>query len=313
MMVAVSQTYAGLSPAWRELEKILLEHRYRHGGHPVLRWMAGNVETETDGAGNQKPSKARSKERIDGMVSLTMAESRWMTYSGVESRADGGPAMRYARQTAIGLAILIGTSIIVAAELSIEVPPAMTTLYQRVADRFPDGPISDRRPLRSAFDTVDFNGVTTYPLMMPQQTLGFKQEEIAPTYGSLVRSAYKTNPVVFACMERAAQRLQPGAGSQWQQVRGGTPRQVLRDCRPHHPREAMGRTRRPPTSSRASSAMPTWPVTASPCGAVRCTRCVPIGSPSSRRPRGIPTRGLAAIDAEVIGYAYWPGGKGVRR
>ena len=83
-MVAVNQTHAGLSPAWREFEKIVLEHRYRHGGNPMLRWMAANVETEMDGAGNQKPSKARSKERIDGMVALTMAESRWMTHSGVE-------------------------------------------------------------------------------------------------------------------------------------------------------------------------------------------------------------------------------------
>jgi phage terminase large subunit-like protein len=78
--VAVSQTAAGLAPAWRETEKILLEHRFRHGAHPVLRWMAGNVEAETDAAGNQRPSKARSTERIDGMVALTMAESRWMTH-----------------------------------------------------------------------------------------------------------------------------------------------------------------------------------------------------------------------------------------
>lgn len=79
--IAVPQTYAGLSPAWRELEKLILERRLIHGGHPVLRWMAGNVEAETDGAGNQKPSKARSSERIDGMVALTMAEARWMTHT----------------------------------------------------------------------------------------------------------------------------------------------------------------------------------------------------------------------------------------
>jgi phage terminase large subunit-like protein len=74
--VAIPQTHSGLGPPWRELEKVILEHRLRHGGHPVLRWMAGNVETETDAAGNQKPSKARSSERIDGMVALTMAEAR---------------------------------------------------------------------------------------------------------------------------------------------------------------------------------------------------------------------------------------------
>jgi phage terminase large subunit-like protein len=38
--------------------------------------MAGNVELETDASGNQKPSKAKSKERIDGMTALTMAFAR---------------------------------------------------------------------------------------------------------------------------------------------------------------------------------------------------------------------------------------------
>jgi phage terminase large subunit-like protein len=77
---AIPQTHAGLGPAWRELEKLILEHRILHGGHPILRWMAGNVEVETDPAGNQKPSKRRSAERIDGMVALNMALNRWLAY-----------------------------------------------------------------------------------------------------------------------------------------------------------------------------------------------------------------------------------------
>jgi phage terminase large subunit-like protein len=78
--IAIPQTSLGLGPAWRELEKLMLEHRVRHGGHPILRWMAGNVEVDTDSAGNQKPSKRLSSERIDGMVALTMAESRLMAH-----------------------------------------------------------------------------------------------------------------------------------------------------------------------------------------------------------------------------------------
>lgn len=80
-LVAVSQTHAGLSAGWRELEKAILEHKLRHGGHPILRWMAGNVEVETDAAGNQKPSKARSSERIDGIVALNMAVARLIVYA----------------------------------------------------------------------------------------------------------------------------------------------------------------------------------------------------------------------------------------
>jgi phage terminase large subunit-like protein len=77
-MVAIPQTHAGLGPAWREFEKLILDRKLRHGGHPILRWMAGNVETETDAQGNQKPSKRHSTERIDGIVALLMALSRWM-------------------------------------------------------------------------------------------------------------------------------------------------------------------------------------------------------------------------------------------
>lgn len=79
-MIAVSQTHAGLAPAWRELGKAILERTIEHGGHPVLRWMAGNVEVETDPAGNEKPSKRHSKERIDGMVALDMALGRWIAH-----------------------------------------------------------------------------------------------------------------------------------------------------------------------------------------------------------------------------------------
>jgi phage terminase large subunit-like protein len=77
---AIPQTHAGLGPAWRELEKLMLEHRLLHGGHPILRWMAGNVETVTDPNGNQKPSKQHSSERIDGIVALTMGLNRWLAH-----------------------------------------------------------------------------------------------------------------------------------------------------------------------------------------------------------------------------------------
>jgi phage terminase large subunit-like protein len=78
--IVIPQTYSGLGPGWRELERLVLDHKLRHGGHPILRWMAGNVEVETDAAGNQKPSKAKSSERIDGMAALTMAIARLITH-----------------------------------------------------------------------------------------------------------------------------------------------------------------------------------------------------------------------------------------
>lgn len=55
---------------------VILGRQVRHGGNPVLRWMASNVAVEMDAAGNIKPSKARSTERVDGIVAALMALGR---------------------------------------------------------------------------------------------------------------------------------------------------------------------------------------------------------------------------------------------
>ena len=75
-VIAVRQGYASLSGPSKELEKLVLEGRLLHGGHPVLRWQAGNVAVEEDAAGNIKPSKRKSHEKIDGIVALIMALAR---------------------------------------------------------------------------------------------------------------------------------------------------------------------------------------------------------------------------------------------
>lgn len=63
----VRQGFLSLSGPSKELERLLLQSLIAHGGHPVLRWCAGNVAIDTDPAGNIKPTKARSTERIDGI------------------------------------------------------------------------------------------------------------------------------------------------------------------------------------------------------------------------------------------------------
>jgi phage terminase large subunit-like protein len=76
--VAFGQGFASMSAPSKELEKLLLAKELAHGGHPVLKWMAGNVAVEEDAAGNIKPSKKSSKEKIDGIVMLVMALGRAM-------------------------------------------------------------------------------------------------------------------------------------------------------------------------------------------------------------------------------------------
>lgn len=87
--VPVGQGYASLSGPSKELEALLLGGKLKHDGNPVMRWMVGNVAVEQDPAGNVKPSKAKSTERIDGVVALVMALSR-----AIIAEPDSGPALR---------------------------------------------------------------------------------------------------------------------------------------------------------------------------------------------------------------------------
>ena len=54
-------------------ERALLGRKLQHNGNPLLRWQAGNVIVEADAAANRKPTKAKSLDRIDGIVSAIMA------------------------------------------------------------------------------------------------------------------------------------------------------------------------------------------------------------------------------------------------
>ena len=45
-------------------------------GNPVLYWMLDNIYVRTDPAGNIKPDKEKSTEKIDGAVALIMALDR---------------------------------------------------------------------------------------------------------------------------------------------------------------------------------------------------------------------------------------------
>jgi phage terminase large subunit-like protein len=75
-VVPYGQGFRDMSPPTKELESLILSDRIRHAGNPVLRFCFGNVQIETDAAGNIKPSKRRSPDKIDGIVALAMALGR---------------------------------------------------------------------------------------------------------------------------------------------------------------------------------------------------------------------------------------------
>jgi len=78
-VVFMRQGYPTLTGPCKELERRLLAGTVKHDGNPCLRWNVANVATEQDAAGNIKPSKKRSPERIDGVVSAVMALGLYMS------------------------------------------------------------------------------------------------------------------------------------------------------------------------------------------------------------------------------------------
>ena len=87
-MVAMGQGFASMSAPTKELMRLIGAGMYHHGGNPAVRWQASNVVTRSDPAGNLKVDKARSPEKVDGIVAAVMALDRAMRHAG--------PAKRYA-------------------------------------------------------------------------------------------------------------------------------------------------------------------------------------------------------------------------
>ncbi|MCP4249377.1 MAG: terminase large subunit [bacterium] len=77
-VVTFGQGFKDMTAPTKEWEKLVISGKLRHGGQPVLRWMASHVSVETDAAGNLKPSKKKSTDRIDGLVAGIMALGRAM-------------------------------------------------------------------------------------------------------------------------------------------------------------------------------------------------------------------------------------------
>ncbi|MEU3447242.1 terminase TerL endonuclease subunit [Streptomyces thermolilacinus] len=79
-MVKVRQGFLTMSPAMKAIQRLVLQGTpeapaLRHGGHPVVRWCVDNLAVAMDPAGNVKPDKANSGDKIDGVSALATAMS----------------------------------------------------------------------------------------------------------------------------------------------------------------------------------------------------------------------------------------------
>lgn len=94
--VEMRQGWVTMAPAIKELERAILGRKFRHGGHPVLRWNFDNIAIENDKAGNKSFHKGKSKDRIDGAQAAAMAVARAQAggdtrsvYSDAAARPEG--------------------------------------------------------------------------------------------------------------------------------------------------------------------------------------------------------------------------------
>ena len=81
-VVEIPQTMLSLSPAMKELERMIRAHEMLHIHNTCARWCFGNVRCAVDGNENIKPMKNRSTGRIDITVSWIIAMATWMVVRG---------------------------------------------------------------------------------------------------------------------------------------------------------------------------------------------------------------------------------------
>ncbi|MEF9427313.1 MAG: terminase large subunit [Candidatus Mariimomonas ferrooxydans] len=72
-MIPIGQGYQSINAPSKYLETLILDKKLNHGGNPVLRWNFDNVMMIMDPAGNIKPDKSKSTQRIYGIAALIMA------------------------------------------------------------------------------------------------------------------------------------------------------------------------------------------------------------------------------------------------
>jgi len=76
---AFGQGFLNMAEPTKAFEEAVVNKTVRHGGNPVLRWHASNVSVKFDAAGNMRPDRDSSAEKIDGIVAAIMALSRAMS------------------------------------------------------------------------------------------------------------------------------------------------------------------------------------------------------------------------------------------
>lgn len=92
-VVAISQTYRGMSAACLSVQADILAGGIDAGGCPVTAWCVGNVVGQVDGKDNLMFVKGKSRGRIDPVISGTIATAFWQR---VKTAPESEPQMFFA-------------------------------------------------------------------------------------------------------------------------------------------------------------------------------------------------------------------------
>lgn len=81
-MLGFVQGIKSYTPGMNAMERAYVSGALRHGGNPVLTWMASNLVAFTDANLNKKPDRKKSADKIDGMACLAMCFALWEADDG---------------------------------------------------------------------------------------------------------------------------------------------------------------------------------------------------------------------------------------
>ena len=75
-IVQVQQSVKNFSEAMKEMDAVVIDHRFHHEHNPVMAWMMSNVNARVDKNDNVFPNKLNDESKIDGPVATFMAMNR---------------------------------------------------------------------------------------------------------------------------------------------------------------------------------------------------------------------------------------------
>jgi phage terminase large subunit-like protein len=81
------QGHLSLTGPTNEMIRMAMGNLFEHFNNPVMRWMIRNLILKTDAAGNIKPDKEKSQNKIDGVSALVNAIARWKRISGEQKES----------------------------------------------------------------------------------------------------------------------------------------------------------------------------------------------------------------------------------